>query len=193
MICSLKINYNSEDIDYSTYTTEDQLGCNQYVDMIRNQLTGSHLLHVGVGTSSVYWMLQESNIAVDGITIVEKEIEVAEKLKEITKKPYCVFSFNKYDVKNFKDWPTRYSCIVDNNLKQHACCEHHWKQYWYMLLSLLDEGGVIVTHEQGFGSENNLTTSLTVDELMTLSPDHEVKEIKTIGTTWHPVVIRKKI
>jgi len=197
MTCNLELTYDPDDRstvpeDYSVVITDDQIGCNLWLQSARDCWRGQNVLHIGVGNSSVYRLFADMDTVVDGISIAEREIEEAERLKEELEKPYCVFNFNKYDKKNWDKWPNKYKVIVDNNLKQHACCEDHWKDYYRAMIDLLEPGGFIVTHEQGFGSHKNKTTSLSIQELKDLAPDCEVYVIKSIGDTWHPVTVWKK-
>lgn len=166
MSCDLPITYNDD--TWSRIVSPDQEGCNAYLESIKPSLKNEKCLHVGIGTSSVLAKFHAVLDRIDGITVMDSEIEVANRLRPEYGLEYKIFKFNKYDAKNLKLLSNNYSIIIDNNLKQHACCQQHWEQYFLTMLSKLSKHGRLITHTQGFAPHTNRVGWLSLGELQML-------------------------
>lgn len=163
MSCSLDLTYNDD--RWATIISPDQEGCNEYLQSIRTSLIGRRALHIGIGTSSVYRSFYDTFSLIDGITIMDSEIAVAKQYPDF---PYNIYKMNKYDALNIQSLP-EYDVIIDNNLKQHACCQQHWEEFFVELLNHISLGGILLTHQQGYAPHINRVTFLTDKELEDLS------------------------
>ena len=175
MPCNKPLLYDND--LWSVIITPDQLGCNRYLWSIYDRVVGARILHIGIGASAIFHAFREEAEAIDGLTIVPSETKVAADLASRYKKEYRIWNFNKYDCANFEasGVPRGYDFIVDNNLKQHACCNQHWLEYFDTIGSRLSPGGQLITHTQGFGRFTWLKTeveALTIDELQDLCTRH---------------------
>ncbi len=159
-------------------------------------------MHIGTGASAIFHAFREEAERIDGITIVPSEIEVGAKLATGYKKEYKIWDLNKYDCASFDalNVPKDYDFIIDNNLKQHACCNEHWREYFNTIASRLSPRGQLITHTQGFGRFTWVKTeveALTVGELGDLCAQHPAhlalecrNELKN-RAGHYPVVIRR--
>ena len=85
-----------------------------------NLSENKNLLHIGVGNSYVALNLEKYS-HIDGVTISDKEIIKANKLKLPN---YKIFFKNKYSKGDLiMDRGGFYDLIIDNNLKSFACCD----------------------------------------------------------------------
>jgi hypothetical protein len=187
---------------WSIIITPDQLGCNRYLWSIYDQVVGARILHIGTGASTIFHAFRDEAERIDGITIVPSEIAVGANLAGCYKKEYRIWNFNKYDCASFDAFnvPRDYDFIVDNNLKQHACCNDHWREYFNTIASRLSPGGQLITHTQGFCRFTGVKTdveALTVEELRDLCTMHPANlalecrsELKN-RAAHYPVVIRR--
>lgn len=187
---------------WSIIITPDQLGCNRYLWSIYDQVMDSRILHVGTGASAVFHAFRNEAATIDGITIIPSEIDVAANLAKEYNKPYRIWNFNKYDRESFEEArvPCDYTFIIDNNLKQHACCNQHWRDYFQIIASHLAEGGRLITHTQGFCRYTRAQTeveALTVEELEALCSAHPANLSLECRTDMknraghYPVIIRR--
>lgn len=174
MTCDMPLVYNS-DIWAST-VSPDQLGIHEYIETLN--YPGAKLLHVGIGNSALFLQFGEGLCQVDGITIMDSEVKVAQEIAKKSSTPYVIYQFNKYDISQYSVLAGRYHFIVDNNLKQHACCDQHWHEYFNLMLDMLTPRGQLLTHNLGFASHSNLVDKLTIEELVELlnkRTDHKWK------------------
>lgn len=161
------------------HVTEDQQGCNQYLSWLMGSWKrdpAPNILHVGVGTSSIYKQFGRRSDFITGVTVLAVESDLAHRLAVTASCPYIVLVCNKYNSEQLEAvWRVRnpsrkFDYIVDNNLKQHACCQEHWEDYFRNLLfNFLEIGGSIITHTQGFAPHTSRITALTIEELKRLS------------------------
>lgn len=166
MTCNLELTYNDD--RWATIISPDQEGCNKYLHSIEDQLKGKDVLHVGIGNSSVYREFGHLFNSLLGITIMQSEWNVAERLiYESHPTKQCIYSLssiNKYDPRSTESLD-KYDIIIDNNLKMHACCHEHWLGYWNCLNTILKVQGKIITHTQGFAPHTDKITALSIEEL----------------------------
>lgn len=191
--CNLNLTYNDD--TWAAVVSPDQEGCNNYIRAHKNDFLNTNAFHIGTGTSSVFIEFHDLFSRLDGLTIMQSEIDVAHSLKFQDACQYNVFNFNKYDVHNFKEFPKDYSLIIDNNLSHYACCQKHWEAFFIVLTDMLLPGGCILTHSQGFMPHTQNVGPLTIPELKTLSADKLEVSIcnELINSYGHcPVIIRKK-
>ena len=187
MSCQLELTYNDD--RWATIVSPDQEGCNQYLEKV--YLTNKTALHIGIGNSSVYAKFGNVLSKLDGITIMESEILVAHSLVKTCR--YKLFKINKYNPDSIL-LLDNYDVIVDNNLKQHACCPFHWRVYFKNILTKLNPNGFLLTHTQGFAPHSDKIDSLSVDELkyLTHGTNYPVTEKKDFKNEWgfYPVIIK---
>lgn len=170
MSCELDLVY--DDDRWATIISPDQEGCNEYLLGIKDKIKDAKVLHVGTGNSSVFTQFYSSFRELHGITIMDSEIQVAyECILGVTLWESCtynIFKVNKYDIEQMKQLDSDYDIIIDNNLKQHGCCQEHWEEYFHCLLGKLAINGFILTHSQGFAPHTNRVTALTDTEMVGL-------------------------
>jgi cyclopropane fatty-acyl-phospholipid synthase-like methyltransferase len=166
MSCNLPLVY--DDDTWASIVSPDQAGCNAYIRSRLEFFRGAKVLHVGTGTSSLLVEFHDVFDRLDGITIMQSEIDVASEVRKRYGKEYIVYSFNKYKTSALSLIDSDYDLIVDNNLKQHACCEEHWVQYFHAIVSKLSKGGMLLTHTQGFAPHTDRVSWLSVEELQDL-------------------------
>jgi len=163
--CGLEVAYVDE--RYATAITEAERECTAYLKG-HSAFQGRRALDVGVGASHFYQELHSFYGRVDGITVVDSEIEVSRGLPK-SSCMYYVVKQNKYDIDGLSNsfssvLTPSYNAIVDVNLKMFACCEDHWKEYFYYIINCVTPGGVLLTHTAGFPGSKRIG-SLTLDEL----------------------------
>lgn len=195
IFCSRPLVYNDD--TWAFETSPDQIGCNEYLQALRSHLEGAKVLHIGIGNSSVLIQFHECFRQIDGITIMDSEIRVANGLRRLFSLEYVVHKFNKYDATYIHKLATDYDVVIDNNLKQHACCQNHWVDYFYALLERLAPNGFLLTHTQGFAPHSNRVLPLSTQELKVLCSKYSkrvfhVEPIELLVNSQHhyPVVIR---
>lgn len=191
--CGLELTYNDD--TWSSVVSPDQVGCNEYILKHIDSLNGKNILHVGIGNSSVYTAFGKSVARIDGITIMDSEIRVAESIIDASWCPYNIYKLNKYNKSNFSNFSKDYSMIIDNNLSHYACCQQHWEEYFYAIEDLLVDGGCILTHSQGFMPHTRNIGTLTLSELEKLSAGRlDVIQVADMMNNYNhsPVIIRKK-
>src|SRR3990167_463239 len=173
MSCSLPIVYNDD--RWSTIESLDQLGCDmQLARLLEHDLkTEKTLLHVGIGISSTARLFDGVFSTIHGISVTDSELKMAREIAPLLSCNYEVIKMNKYNAESFNTpfLLDKYDYIIDNNLKQHACCEEHWTKYLYNLLKKMNESSVLITHTRGFSSHTNLICNLSIEELEVLVED----------------------
>lgn len=105
--------------------------------------TGSRVLHVGVGSSTLARRLAGRVDRIDGITLLPAEARHAEALGL---KGYRLHVCDKY-----RELPEGgpYDLIIDNNLASFACCRAHFADYVERLCQRLAGGGRLLTEARG--------------------------------------------
>jgi hypothetical protein len=125
-------------------TTIDQARIEAVLDTM--DLTGKHILHVGVGNSKLAYRFASKVDAIDGLTISMAEKAHADAL-QIDK--YKVYLLNKYSREFVVTIKNKYHVIIDNNLGSFACCKFHF----YLMLDnyvwALQPDGSILTDQRG--------------------------------------------
>jgi len=194
--CQLKVMYN-DDL-WSTIVSPDQQSINKYLERIKDLFIGKKALHIGIGTSTIFTKFNDIFSRIDGITVMDSEIDVAKQYiipHQRGKSEYVVHKFNKYNIKNFDFLDSEYSVIIDNNLKHYACCNHHWEKFYKCIIGKLEMGGVLLTHTQGFAPHTNNVTSLSIKELEKLSSkDYSITVMENFVNSegYFPVVVKRK-
>jgi hypothetical protein len=125
-------------------TTIDQARIEDVLDTM--DLTGKHILHVGVGNSKLACSFASRLNVIDGLTISLAEKAHADAL-QIDK--YTVYLLNKYSSEFVVTIKNKYHFIIDNNLASFACCKFHF----YLMLDnyvwALQPDGSILTDQRG--------------------------------------------
>jgi len=125
-------------------TTIDQARIEAVLDTM--DLTGKHILHVGVGNSKLACRFASKVDAIDGLTISLAEKAHADAL-QIDK--YTVYLLNKYSREFLVRIKNKYHFIIDNNLASFACCKFHF----YLMLDnyvwALQPDGSVLTDQRG--------------------------------------------
>jgi len=166
--CNLNIKYDDE--RWATIVTQAEEDCIEYIKT-HKILTQSTALDVGIGASFFFAELQHLFTKIDGLTVIDKEIDIANKLSEQSSTKYNLIKQNKHDVLELdKKLDKEYPVIVDVNLKMFACCQKHWEDYFYYIISKLSKNGELLTHTVGFGGYKNeiFKSELTLVELENL-------------------------
>ena len=194
--CQLKVLYN-DDL-WSTIVSPDQQSINKYLESIKDLFIGKKALHIGIGTSTIFTKFNDIFSRIDGITVMDSEIDVAKQYiipHQRGKSEYVVHKFNKYNIKNFDFLDSDYSVIIDNNLKHYGCCNHHWEEFYKCIIGKLKRGGILLTHTQGFVSHTNKVTSLSIKELEKLSSnDYSIMAMENFVNSegYFPIVVKRK-
>lgn len=188
MTCNLPAPY--DETKYAQLTSYAQLDCNQYLKTIQEEFKDKRALHVGIGNSSLFREFGQIFKEIVGITVVNAEIEAA--------KGYEVYKINKHDIKQLEKIHGKFDYIDDIGLKQYACCEEHWNQYFISIMDKLNPKGILITHSQGFVRGGDyVIEELTMKELreMVSKLDYkcEIIEIKEMTNRFgcYPVIIKK--
>src|SRR3990167_11220299 len=170
MSCSLPIVYNDD--RWSTIESLDQLGCDmQLARLLEHDLkTEKTLLHVGIGISSTARLFDGVFSIIHGISVTDSELKMAREIAPLLSCNYEVIKMNKYNAESFNTpfLLDKYDYIIDNNLKQHACCQEHWINYFNNLLNKMTKDSYLITHNRGFSSHTNLVQDLCIGELEVL-------------------------
>ena len=147
-ICNcLKTDYKTNNFTYweSKNVTSDELDIIEFLEHNYN-LNNKDILHIGIGNSYFSKKFPSSN-NIYGITISNKEIEVANKLNL---KNYYVYFCDKYS-KSFKEIfiNIKFDFIIDANLKSYSCCDNSFNFFIENLCNFLKKGGIIITSRKG--------------------------------------------
>ena len=172
MTCTLPVSYDEE--KWASIVTESEQECISYVLHKADILLGSYALNVGIGASQFYSETENVFSVVDGITVIDLEIELGKQAALKSSTEYRLFNQNKYEVSGLdKILDHEYSIIVDVNLKMFSCCQEHWEDYLYHLIAKLAPGGQLITHTGGFGGYKDYVfeSTLTLNELTMLVGD----------------------
>ncbi|MCU0442493.1 MAG: hypothetical protein MUE96_08850 [Bacteroidia bacterium] len=109
------------------------------------ELNVKEILHVGIGNSDLGKLLATKAQSIDGITVVEAEVDYAISLNIPNYQSYLI---NKYSIDTLS-LNTKYDYIIDNNLSSYACCIAHFEQMMKQYLVLLKPNGKIITDSLG--------------------------------------------
>jgi hypothetical protein len=172
MTCTLPTPYDDE--RWANIVTESEQECINYVLQRSDLLQDSYALDIGIGASKFYSDTKNIFKGIDGITIIDLEISLGYQASAGSNTEYRLFNQNKYNVSALdKILDRKYSIIVDVNLKMFACCQEHWEQYLYKVISKLAYGGKLITHTAGFGGyrDDVFKGELTLDELSSLTKE----------------------
>lgn len=166
-------------LDHPGLATDDPL----WVDHTRDETTvdqariedaleglgvaGRNLLHVGVGNSGFARRFAGRARRIDGLTVNETEMALAESLGIAN---YTVYLVSKYGREFQAKIRRRYRFIVDNNLASFACCKYHFYRMLDNYLGCLAPGGAILTDQRGmdFTVEDDPRWKLTYADLVAL-------------------------
>ena len=120
-------------------------------------LKSKSILHIGIGNS--FFAKKFFNNQIFGITISQKEIDLAYSLKLSN---YKVFLCDKYSL-NFKEKLNNISfdLIVDTNLKSYSCCQDSFNFYMENLFYKLKKNGTLITSKNGMNWYKNLKPKLS--------------------------------
>jgi len=149
MTCNLEMVYDQD--DWATIITEAELECVAYLKEREEEFGGQNALDVGIGAS--HFLIELAHIfgRIDGLTIIEKELDVAYNLSWIGN--YKIYKQNKYDLVGMDACLLPdYQAIVDVNLKMFSCCQQHFEEYFRFIAQRLAPGGVLLSHSSGFGA-----------------------------------------
>ena len=136
---------NDEAIDWTQQqTTPDQVRIEAVLDTMA--LTGTQLLHVGVGNSKLAQRFASRLSGVDGLTLHHNEKINADALAIAN---YTVYILNKYSREVASVLSNTYDFIIDNNLASFACCKKHFFIMLENYQSLLRSQGRILTCQIG--------------------------------------------
>lgn len=125
-------------------TTPDQL---RIEDVLEGELvTGSAILHIGIGNSSLARRFHSRARIIDGITIQKRELELALRLAIPN---YTPRQGNKYSPNLPAELSRRYDFIVDNNPTTFCCCRTHLATMLANYSVLLRANGVLLSDKVG--------------------------------------------
>jgi hypothetical protein len=124
-------------------TTKDQRAIEAW--LTAEPLANKQVLHVGIGNSSLAAQVAPHVAILDGVTIIQEEIDHADSL---SLPHYTTFLINKYG-RGLEALPHNYDYIIDNDLAGYACCMYHFEQMMRHYRALLRPSGVIATGAHG--------------------------------------------
>ena len=155
----------SEALDWSHQaTTPDQA----YIEAVLTTLavTGSSLLHVGVGNSQLAQRFARRARRIDGLTVSPQEMAHAAALGL---PHYAVYVLNKYSSAFGSVITHTYDWIIDNNLASFACCRSHFSVMVEHYLHALTPHGQILTCQIGMDAyQDDCGWALTYADLVRL-------------------------
>src|SRR5215210_728588 len=125
-------------------TTVDQARIEAVLDKM--ELSGTNILHVGVGNSKFAQRFASRANLIDGLTVNQNEKALADSLRISNYMPYLL---NKYGREFLLTLTHRYDFIIDNNLASFACCKYHFYRMLDNYLWSMLPGGQILTDQQG--------------------------------------------
>ena len=156
---------NHEAIDWTRQeTTPDQFRIEAVLDTMA--LTGTQLLHVGVGNSKLAQRFAGRVRCIDGLTVHQNEKIYTEALAIPN---YTVYVLNKYSHEVSSALPHAYNYVIDNNLASFACCRKHFFVMLENYLSVLRCQGRILTCQIGMDAyHDQLGCTMTYADLVSL-------------------------
>ena len=136
---------NSEAVDWTQQqTTRDQTCIEAVLDSMA--VTGTAILHVGVGNSGFAQRFASRARRIDGLTVHQNEKTRADALGIPN---YAVYVLNKHSPEFVSIIANTYDFIIDNNLASFACCKYHFSVMFENYLRLLTPRGQILTCQIG--------------------------------------------
>jgi hypothetical protein len=109
-------------------------------------LTGTSILHVGIGNSGFARRFASRVHRIDGLTVHQNEKLYAEALGIPN---YTVYVLNKHSAEFVSVLTNTYDFIIDNNLASFACCKYHFAVMCENYLGVLASRGQILTCQIG--------------------------------------------
>ena len=135
----------SEAVDWTHQeTTRDQVRIEAVLDTMA--VTGTSMLHVGVGNSKLAQRFARQARRLDGLTVHQNEKTHADALGIPN---YTVYVLNKYSPEFVSVITKTYDFIIDNNLASFACCQYHFAVMFENYLRALTSHGQILTCQIG--------------------------------------------
>jgi hypothetical protein len=135
----------SEAVDWTQQpTTRDQVCIEAVLDTMA--VTGTSILHVGVGNSKFAQHFASRARRLDGLTVHQNEKTHADALRIPN---YSVYVLNKYSPEFSAVITNMYDFIIDNNLASFACCKYHFAVMLDNYLRVLAVHGQILTCQIG--------------------------------------------
>ena len=135
----------SEAVDWTHQeTTRDQVRIEAVLDTMG--VTGTSMLHVGVGNSKLAQRFARQARRLDGLTVHQHEKTQADALGIPN---YTVYVLNKYSPEFVSVLTKPYDFIIDNNLASFACCQYHFAVMFENYLRALTSHGQILTCQIG--------------------------------------------
>ena len=135
----------SEAVDWTQQeTTPDQARIEAVLDTMA--VTGTSILHVGVGNSKFAQRFANRARRLDGLTVHQNEKIQADALGIPN---YTVYVLNKYSPEFVSVLTNTYDFIIDNNLASFACCHYHFAVMCENYLRALASHGQILTCQIG--------------------------------------------
>ena len=135
----------SEAVDWTQQeTTRDQVRIEAVLDTMA--VTGTSILHVGVGNSRFAQRFASRARRIDGLTVHLNEKSRADALRLPN---YTVYVLNKHSQEFVAVIANTYDFIIDNNLASFACCKYHFSVMFENYLRALTSHGQILTCQIG--------------------------------------------
>lgn len=170
-----------------------QESVNNYLKSAQKLYQGKKILHIGIGSSSIFKEFNSVFGQIDGITNSQQELEMGKN------DTYRIYLMNKYNPDEFSTIDSDYDVIVDVSLKSYACCSEHWVGFMKEVINKLKVGGRLLSHTGGFGGHlspfTTFDNSMHLPELYDLIQlDCSLFEIKfkyDEKTGYYPFIIEK--
>ena len=143
--CKLFNDNNNYSYWENRQTTNEEKDILIYINKLQSILN-NRILHVGVGNSFIAKNLNE-NFHIEGISISNNEIQIANNLK---KENYKCYFQNNYSNENILDSKKNFfAIIIDINLKSYSCCNEAFDKLIERYKKILLSGGIIITSLAG--------------------------------------------
>lgn len=124
-------------------TTPDQTRIESFLE--NGLLAGKHVLHVGIGNSSLARRFYKQFQHCIGISIANDEVQLANSLSLPNYEVYCL---NKYSLA-FLELCAPVDVIIDNNPSSYGCCYLHFTRLLEAYSRKLRPGGMIISDKIG--------------------------------------------
>jgi len=115
-------------------------------------------LHIGIGNSSLAKKFAHQVKRLDGITVVDEEVDTAPKIEN-----YRVWWCDKHSPEFLT--AERYDVIIDTTPAGHACCFKHFKDYLRMAFQMLR--GAYLTDKMGLAWAQPTFIGMTPEQFLT--------------------------
>lgn len=136
-------------------TSEDQKRIEAVLP--RYVLPNASWLHIGIGNSSLAKLFCPSINKLDGITVVQEEIDSAPHFDN-----YFIRLCNKHALE-FQSFE-QYDVIIDTTPAGHACCNVHLMDYFEYAFSMLAPEGAYLTDRIGLAWARPSSKGMTPEE-----------------------------